>query len=73
MSTGGTFLNQLPVPIAPELLIEIGSMAVVISKRGFALNPVYNVSLDGFTQTEMRSQSDRRKKNATHARSRRDK
>lgn len=41
-----------PVPVAPELLIEIGAMAVVVSKWCFALNPVYNVSLHSFSETE---------------------
>lgn len=44
--------KDLPVPVAPELFVEIGAVAVVISKWGFALNPVYNVSLHSFTHTE---------------------
>lgn len=38
-----------PVPVAPELFIEVGLMALIISKRGFALNPVYNVSFHSFS------------------------
>lgn len=41
-----------PVPVAPELLVEIHAMAVVVSEWGFALDPVYNVSLHGFSETE---------------------
>lgn len=41
--------DDSPVPVAPELLIEIGSMTVVVSEWGFALDPVYNASLHSFS------------------------
>lgn len=41
-------IKELPVPVAPELLIQVGAVAVVVSKRCFALYPVYDVSLHSF-------------------------
>lgn len=40
--------NLVPVPIAPELLVQIGAVAVIVSKRCFTLYPVYDVSLHSF-------------------------
>lgn len=37
-----------PVTVAPELLVEIGAVAVVVSKRSFALDPVDDETLHGF-------------------------
>lgn len=42
--------NLLPVPIAPELLVQIGAVAVIVSKRCFTLYPVYDVSFHSFKE-----------------------
>lgn len=60
-----------PVPVAPELFIEIVAMTVVVSEWGFALNPVYNVSLHRFSETHNTHKTSNEK--ATQAGSRRDK
>ena len=39
---------RLPVTVAPELFSEVGAVALVVSERGLALNPVDNVSFDHF-------------------------
>lgn len=40
-----------PVTVAPELLVEIGAVAVVVSKRSFALDPVDDETLHSFLET----------------------
>ena len=40
----GNQREDVPVPVAPELLVQVGAMAVVVPKRGLALNPVDNMA-----------------------------
>lgn len=46
-----TGTDSSPVTVAPELFIQIGAMAVVISKWSFALDPMDDKSLHGFIET----------------------
>lgn len=44
-------IADVPVPVTPELLIEVRLMAVVIAKGCLALNPVHDVTLHSFLNT----------------------
>lgn len=44
-----------PVTVAPELFVEVGAVAVVVSERGLALDPVNCVSLYRFSSTQAHS------------------
>lgn len=52
--------SLLPVPVAPELLVQIGAVAVVVSKRCFTLYPVYDVTLHSFRNKQKKVVKDKK-------------
>lgn len=52
--------NLLPVPVAPELFVQIGAVAVIVSKRCFTLYPVYDVSFHSFRNKQKLVVNDRK-------------
>jgi len=40
--------NNWPVQVAPELVFQIAGMTLLITKRGFALDPVHNVTINSW-------------------------